>query len=121
MTQKEEFYYRFDDRLVSAGVDEFDNPLGPPQVHIYVSKLRVLKHTPKGVWLDLGFGDRRFVLDAARRKYACPSFEEARTSFNARKARQVKLLQIQIAHVMRATELAASLSETSTTSERIFV
>lgn len=64
----------------------------------------VLKTTAAGVWLDV-YGDKRFVLNAARKRYACPTIEEALASYHARKARQIRILRQQL---VRA-EVAASL------------
>lgn len=69
-----------------------------------IRKLPVIKHTPKGVWLDIGY-DRRFVLKDAHKRYACPTFEEAKASFKARKKRQLRILRAQAAHVEGALEL----------------
>lgn len=61
----------------------------------------VIRHTPKGVWLDIsewGYWDRdfqpeRFVLSSARRRFACPTPEEAVQSLQARTARRIKHLE----------------------------
>lgn len=96
-------YYRLHNALVSSGVDEFDNSLGPGYVHVYVYKFDVLKITPKGVWIN-DYGRRRFVLNSARKKYACPTFEEAKESFRARKQRQLRILRGQITHIESALQ-----------------
>lgn len=59
-------------------------------VRVWEQKLEVLKETPKGVWLD-DWGNRRFVLRDARKRYACPTRQEALESFIARKRRQREL------------------------------
>lgn len=96
-----EFYYRITNQLVSAGVDERDNPLGPPLVHVYVHAFPVISRTPKGTWIDY-YGARRFVLTTARRQFACPTLDLAKASFIARKNRQVRILKAQIHTVERA-------------------
>lgn len=97
-------YYRLSDCLVSAGVDEWDNPLGPPNVHVYTQEYEVVGTTPKGVWIN-AYGQRRFVLSTARKRFACSTLEEAKASFIARKKRQLKILNRQVANVERSLEV----------------
>lgn len=92
-----EVWYRFHERVVSAGVDEWDNPVGPGRIEVYVSKYPVMKHTPKGVWLDI-YDQKKFVLRDARKRYACPTMEEALESFVARKKRQIRILSTRLRH-----------------------
>jgi hypothetical protein len=101
----ESVYYRVYDQLVSAGVDEWDNPLGPARVEVYVMEIPVISRTPKGVWLD--YCGKRFVLDSSRKRFACPTVEEAEESFIARKTRQLSILNKQAANVRRAMEATA--------------
>ena len=92
-----ETYYRYDDRRTTGGV------------YVSCSTYPVLRRTPKGVWLDLGFGLTRFVRDDARRQFACPTEPQALESFRARKRRQIKILeaQLQQARVALETQPAA--------------
>jgi hypothetical protein len=91
-----EGYYRFDDYVIAYGEeDEFDSKI-PPRVGVTLRRFRVMKHTPKGVWLDLTWGKRRFVLNDSRKRFAHPSKEEARDSFLARKGRQVRILEARL-------------------------
>jgi hypothetical protein len=55
----------------------------------------VVRETPKGVWLAVcpPFSDKRFVRTDARRRFACPTVEEAKASFIARKNRQASIYQ----------------------------
>lgn len=55
----------------------------------------VLKITRCGVWLDI-YGQARFVLLTARKRYACPTEAEALASYHTRKKRQVKILSAQL-------------------------
>jgi hypothetical protein len=98
-------WYRVEAQLVSAGVDEFDNPLGPSQVRICVRKYPVVKTTPKGVWLDV-YGDKRFVRREARKRFACPTEQEAHLSFIARAERRCRILEAQTATTRRGIALA---------------
>lgn len=65
----------------------------------------VVSTTPKGVWLD-DFGRSRFVLQGARKRFACPTIPEAYESFRARKQAQLRILQRQIEDVERMLHLA---------------
>lgn len=87
-------YYRFQDFGVSHGSEELGF-YSTRQVEL--REFRVIKETPKGVWIETTFsGDRRFVLTGARKQYACPTVEAARQSFMARKKRQIKILKKQL-------------------------
>lgn len=96
-----ERYFRIEDVLVSAGLDEFDHPLGPPRVQLYVRRYPLLKVTPKGAWID-DYGRKRFVLASATKKYACPTLDGAIESFLARKQRQKAILHRQLSNVETA-------------------
>ena len=62
----------------------------------------VVRHTPKGVQLDIGLGTTRLVLHGSHKKFACATDAEARHSFKARKRRQGLLLERQLATVKAA-------------------
>lgn len=57
-------------------------------------ELRVVSHTPKGVWLaplwDVEGRFKKFVLDGVGRRYAYPTRELARESFIIRKRREIQ-------------------------------
>ena len=97
-------FYRVYEYLVSAGVTEWDEPLGPARVQLAVSEYAVTKRTPKGVWLDC-YGNRRFVLTSARKQFASPTREAAYVCFLARKKRQLKILTAQVRNVREAIAL----------------
>lgn len=99
-------WYRFEDHLVSAGVDEFDNSLGPARVEVNLRDFKVLKETPKGVQLQSWIQDRRFVLRDCRKRYACPTIAEALESFLARKRKQISILTRRADNARYAMELA---------------
>jgi hypothetical protein len=95
-----EWWYRFESHNVSAGVDECGDPIRTetPIVEVGVTRFAVVKHTPKGVRLDSG----RLVMRNSRKRYACPTIEEALESFKARKRAQIRILSRQV----KAAELA---------------
>lgn len=101
-----EALYRFEEAIYSPGVDDFDDPLPGYTMEVHLHKFPIERRTPKGVWIR-GWGGMRFVLLSARKRYACPTIEEALESFQARKNRQIKILKGQL----QRAELALSLSD----------
>lgn len=95
-----EKWFRFEDRRYST-VDEFDNHCGS-YVDVILMEFVVDRHTPKGVWLRTFMGSRRFVLSSARKRFACPTIEEAAESFRARKAAQLRIYTAKVSHVHSA-------------------
>jgi hypothetical protein len=106
---EQEQYYRVMDILVSAGVDECDNPIDRPRVEIHLMSYPVLARTAKGVWLDV-YGSKRFARAGARKQFACATVEQAKVSFVARKKRQESLLRWQAKRAAQAKALAWMLT-----------
>ena len=100
-----EVWYRCEDIRYSSGTDEWGDPLpGPGRLEIRLYEYTVLRHTPKGVWINGGYSSRgRFVLRDANKRYACPTIEEARVSFLARKRRERDI------HAARARQAAEAI------------
>lgn len=71
---------------------------------IYLHEWTVDKHTPKGVWISR-YGQKKFVLNDARKRYAYPTIELAKKSFIARKQHQIGHLRTQLDHAERALKL----------------
>lgn len=99
-----EVWYRYDAQAYSS-VDEYDR--------VYTFSLRlerheyaVIRHTPKGVWVDDYSQRGRFVLTGATKRWACPTDEEARASFVARKRRQIKILENNLSRARESLALA---------------
>lgn len=91
-----EVWYRYQDSLRSSGyIDDFESMVGPSQVVVTLYEYRVLKHTPKGVWLEHWDG-KKFVLKEARRRFAAPTVAEAKRDFIARKNRQIGIYSARI-------------------------
>lgn len=93
-------YYRYEDSRVST--PHYD---GNGDVSYFASSqvrlrsLPVLKRTPCGVWVETVSGNRRFVRLQGRKRYACPTEQEAQQAFIARKKAQLRLLLTQVEHV----------------------
>ena len=104
-----ELMYRYEDVRYAAMLDEWENPIGVSRPELRLLTYPIKSRTPKGVWLDMGFGDRKFILLTARKRYACPTKEEALASFVARKERQADILGSQLARVNTVIEIAKCL------------
>lgn len=92
--------YRYEAMRVSLGADELDQSVGY-DVAIALRTYPILRYTPKGYWLDLGWGTPRFVRALARKRFASLTIREAKISFLARKARQIQLLEGQLEYARR--------------------
>lgn len=90
-----DIWYSIHDVTYAPPVDEFDNPIGTGRTDYLVRQFRVVKVTPKGVWVTatpFPGDDRRFILMSATKRLAHPTLEAAVTSFKARKDRQMSIL-----------------------------
>lgn len=101
-----EFWYRLVDFLTAPPLNEFDQPDGPSTLHVELRRFRVLKRTPKGVWLEGWPSSRRFVLNEATKRFACPTIAEALESFIARKKRQIKIYRRRMEDAQDALRIA---------------
>ena len=84
-----EIYYRFDN-----GAE-----------YVFLSTFRVLRRTRAGAWLDV-WGEEKFVLDGAGRRYAYPTRDAAWDSFQHRKRRQRVHLEAALDRLARIEPLA---------------
>lgn len=75
-------WYRVQIQRWAGSVDEFDRS-SPGRTCLEVREFEVLKETPKGVWIDIGF--KRFVLHDSKRQFASPTKEIALEKFLKRK------------------------------------
>ncbi len=87
------YWYRYHESLWSES-----------KIILLLSKYELLKTTKAGVWLD-DYGRKRFVLKSARKRFACPTTEEALASYHARKQRQARILRNQLAKAEAALTL----------------
>lgn len=75
-------------------------------VHLFYFK--ILKRTPKGVWIEEFAPKPRFVNQTKKKQWAWSSKEDARASFLFRKRRQKAILEEQLE---RLNELIASVEK----------
>jgi hypothetical protein len=88
-----EYFYRIVDARRSGftlGLFEEEKWYSSTEVTTY--RYEVIKRTQCGVWLDV-CGRKKFVKTDTRKKFACPSLEEAIESFRKRKAAQIRIYQ----------------------------
>lgn len=108
-----EIWYRYEETRYSPGCDETDNPLPGTIVKVHALEFGVIKKTPKGAWIARNWGagnlsgEKRFVLLAATKRYACPTEEEALTSFLARKRKQIAIYARRIRVAEAAIDIAS--------------
>lgn len=63
----------------------------------YLNWYRVIRHTPCGVWLSMGYRQKdKFVLTHARKQWACETEKDAKESYKRRKMRQIEHLERQL-------------------------
>lgn len=102
-------WHRFEDFRTAPPLNEWDEPCGDPGVQLRHRTFEVVRRTVHGVWLREIIppfeGEARFVLTGARKRFACPTVEEALASFRARKLRQIAILQANARLAQRALAL----------------
>ena len=90
-------FYRYSDVTYESG----------PEIEL--STFKITKETPKGWWVVQYWDsdwympneNKRWVSKTVKKRYAYPTKEEAMTNFEARKMRQLSILQVQADNVER--------------------
>lgn len=108
-----DMFYRFENHIVSIGVDEWDNSLGS-RMELYCHEYKVSRVYPKGAYIlgwfggpdDIASKGGRPVMDHYKNKFAYPTKVEALLGFIARKRRQQSILNRQIANSQDAERKA---------------
>ena len=83
-------------------------------MRIHLIRYRLVRKTPKGACIHRmeggwkGCGKDRFVLDGPGKRHANATIEEAKTSFIARKRRQIGLLETNLTFAKAALKFATS-------------
>lgn len=112
-----EYWWRAEDITYAPSPDEYGDRHGPGTRDIYFNSFRVLKHTPKGVWVlrdaffcvgdDFEDAPKSFVLKAQGGKRLChPTKEDALVSYIARKERQARILEARLSSARAFKALA---------------
>jgi len=105
----DEYWYRYDGICYAPIPDEFGECYGIGDRVLRRTRYLVLKHTPKGVWIEYSgrwHTDKRFILREANKRFACPTPKEALESFLARKIREKRIYLARLKDVDRFIELA---------------
>ncbi len=98
-------FYRYEVTRYAAPLDEFDNPVGGGTLRLRLDTYQVVRKTPKGVWITDGLSKDKFILLSAKKRWACPTKEEAAVAFAARKRRHISILKGQMETAEQALEL----------------
>lgn len=110
MTECPTSYFRYDEVLVGEGyIDELGEYVSTgSHVKLQLHEYEVIKQTPTGVRLnDYGRSEHgRLVSRNWNKQWACPTVEEARQSFMARKKRQIRILEARLKTAREAHSLA---------------
>jgi hypothetical protein len=96
-----EEWYRYEDVRYAPPLDEWDEPVGQSRLEVVLHRYRVKHHTPTGVRLTCG----KFVSRVTHKRYACPTLEEAKESFVARKKKQIAIYEARIYQAKEALKL----------------
>jgi hypothetical protein len=118
-----ELMYRYEDVMYAAAYD--DTGRAPGTLKVELRTYEVVRRTDKGCWIRGCFlgangmyaitGSERFVLLTARKRFACPTLDEARASFIARKRRQAGIYK---SRMERALTAIAQLGPNSDEAQR---
>jgi hypothetical protein len=92
---KAEYLYRYREMQMDE-IHSDDIHAAAKAMRLYRDSFPVIKHTRCGCWIDIGYGQKKFVNLDARRKWAHASLEDAMKSFTARKKRQITILRHQL-------------------------
>lgn len=95
-------WHRIDYVRYAPPLDEFDRPCGWSRLELVHRKYRVIRGTPKGVWIELFPGHKRFVLIGSKRQYASPTLAVAKDKFRKRKESQLGILRRKISDIEEA-------------------
>ena len=79
------------------------------KTYIRLDKYKVVRETPKGYWIETGLyfaRKRRWMSKSSRRAWAKATPEEALQSFQARKRRQIAILEAQLHRAKDAYNIA---------------
>lgn len=97
-----EVWYRYEDKTYAPFyVDYYGIECNAePILKVRLITYEVLRTTPKGVWLC--DWRKRFVLRGSHKRFACPTIEEAKESFIARKQKQIVIHQAVVRRAKKA-------------------
>lgn len=108
MTDAPTSYFRYEEVRYGTGyTDQSGEYVSTGSyVKLQLREYQVLKHTPRGVRIDDYRLGGRFISRDWNKQWACPTVEEARLSFIARKKRQMLILRARLQQAEEAMALA---------------
>jgi hypothetical protein len=104
-------YFRFEEVRHGTGyTDEWGEYVSTGSyVRLQLREFKVIKETPQGVRInayDWREPNGKLILRTWNKQWACPTVEEARLSFIARKRRQMQIYEARLRTAKTAMELA---------------
>lgn len=105
--------YRVEVRWVGSW-DDVNERVTHSWPKLHVAAYPVAKVTPKGKWITVGYSsgrrtsDKRFILNEAFKRFAHETKEAALEAFQARKQRQIKILEAQLNGVRETLQIAVN-------------
>jgi hypothetical protein len=103
--------YRYQEITYAAPLDEFENPIGVGMTEVKLREYPITKKTEKGVWIGGYDYKDKFVNLNTRKKFACPTIEEAKESFIARKRAQIRIMNARMKTAVIALGIMESMIE----------
>jgi len=84
---------------------EYDDPYYVRiDTKVVEDRYRIIKRTSKGFWIEYDFG-KKFILQNARKHFACDNKKDAVISFLARQDKIIRITQTRIDNASRAIKL----------------
>ncbi len=109
MAQAQTYWYRFEDRRYANSADQWGYATGST-LQVHLQEFPVISLTPTGAWLEVR-GSARFTKQDVRKRFACPTKQEALESFIARKKRQASIYEARAKGAHEAIYQATSLMQ----------
>jgi hypothetical protein len=114
-------WFRYEDVAYAQGVDEYGDIIpGEPTIRVLLRKCKVLRETPKGVWVEKYAGDEVFIRNSATKKYAYSTIEEAKKGFIARKNAQLRILRAGVVRASKALKAIQDMENKATEYANLF-
>jgi hypothetical protein len=108
--QYPEYLVRAEARRYSVIIDADADRFGVSGPGLELFYFNILRLTPCGAWIDV-WGEARFVLLTANKKWACKTTDEALGSLAARKRRQVQILSRRLQEAKEDLALAEEATQ----------
>ena len=111
MAEEPTSYFRYEEVRYGTGYTDVHGEYVSTgsYVELQLREFRVIRRTPCGVRIDDYRSEHgRFISREWNKQWACPTVEEARLSFIARKERQIRILRAQLKQAKEALGKAAA-------------